>query len=575
MSTTSPYLLLTFLETGENDATWGPTANTNWTRLEEKLCKHNSFDISAASKTLSDDEERCAVITLTGALAANRTVQFTGREGTWIVINDTTEAFTAKLVLAGPTTGVDILQGSGAIVYCDGTDMRKAEVGITAADFSVVPAGNIASTDVQDAIEELDSEKQPIEATLTALAGLTTAADKLLYSTGADALATTDLTAFGRTLLDDANAAAARATLELQDLAVLDTVGTAQIDNDSITNAKLANAATQTIKGRTTASTGDPEDLTATQVTAMLNTFVGDSGSGGTKGLVPAPSAGSADLFLKASATYGTIPVTAVQDVQTFNSSGTWTKPAGGVWAYIECWGGGGSGGAGESGTRVGGGGGGGAYVFRKMLVADLAGTVAVTIGDGGAARTGTSEAGEDGGNTTFGTHVTAYGGGGGAISAVLGGGGGSGGGWLSAGGGTSSPGEPRLKSEFSSVSSGHALGGIFGGGSTGVDSGGSSVINGGDSAYGGGGGGTVGEAASGGGSSGGWSIYGGGGGGGGATGGTDSSGGTSLYGGNGGGGRDSGNAVAGSQPGGGGGGSYTGDSGAGGKGKCIVTVTN
>jgi hypothetical protein len=54
---------------------------------------------------------------------------------------------------------------------------------------------------------------QPLEATLTALAAVATAADKLIYATGSDTFATTDLSAFGRTLIDDANAAAARTTL--------------------------------------------------------------------------------------------------------------------------------------------------------------------------------------------------------------------------------------------------------------------------------------------------------------------------------------------------------------------------
>jgi len=81
---------------------------------------------------------------------------------------------------------------------------------------------------------------------------------------------------------------------------------TATVADDSITNAKLANVATATFKGRTTAGTGDPEDLTATQATALLNNVVGDSGSGGTKGLVPAPASGdaAANKFLKADGTW-------------------------------------------------------------------------------------------------------------------------------------------------------------------------------------------------------------------------------------------------------------------------------
>ena len=42
------------------------------------------------------------------------------------------------------------------------------------------------------------------------------------------------------------------------------------VADGSITNAKLADMATQTIKGRTTAGTGDPEDLTAAQAAAIL-----------------------------------------------------------------------------------------------------------------------------------------------------------------------------------------------------------------------------------------------------------------------------------------------------------------
>ncbi|ARB06094.1 tail fiber protein [Dinoroseobacter phage vB_DshS-R5C] len=59
-------------------------------------------------------------------------------------------------------------------------------------------------------------------------------------------------------------------------LATLDTVGTAQIDDEAVTLAKLAHVATNRILGRTSASTGDVEVLTAAQVKAILSIAIAD-----------------------------------------------------------------------------------------------------------------------------------------------------------------------------------------------------------------------------------------------------------------------------------------------------------
>jgi hypothetical protein len=86
--------------------------------------------------------------------------------------------------------------------------------------------------------------------------------------------------------------------------------GAGTIAANAVTNAKAAQMATQTIKGRTTASTGNAEDLTATQATAILNAAVGATGSvAGTKGLVPAPAIGDQVKFLRGDMTYQTAGV--------------------------------------------------------------------------------------------------------------------------------------------------------------------------------------------------------------------------------------------------------------------------
>jgi hypothetical protein len=83
----------------------------------------------------------------------------------------------------------------------------------------------------------------------------------------------------------------------------------ATIATNAVSLAKMAQVATASFLGRTTAGTGNVEALTAAQATALLNAVVGDSGSGGTKGLVPAPASGdaAAGKYLKADGTWGTV----------------------------------------------------------------------------------------------------------------------------------------------------------------------------------------------------------------------------------------------------------------------------
>lgn len=72
--------------------------------------------------------------------------------------------------------------------------------------------------------------KQPLDATLTALAGVAVAADRLIYATGADAFATTALTSLARTLLAASTASAAR-----------DAIGAAPAALEAVTAPTLLN----------------------------------------------------------------------------------------------------------------------------------------------------------------------------------------------------------------------------------------------------------------------------------------------------------------------------------------------
>ena len=98
---------------------------------------------------------------------------------------------------------------------------------------------------LKDQVLGLGSGKQAADATLTALAGLTTSADKLIYATGVDTFALTPLTAFIRTLLDDEDAAAARATLGAAPLASPSLTGTPTVPTaaDGTNTTQIASTA--------------------------------------------------------------------------------------------------------------------------------------------------------------------------------------------------------------------------------------------------------------------------------------------------------------------------------------------
>lgn len=106
----------------------------------------------------------------------------------------------------------------------------------------------------------------------------------------------------------------------------------ATIQNSAVTNAKMANMNDLTVKGNVSGGAAAPSDLTSTQLTTIVNNFVGDSGSGGTKGLVPAPASGdaAANKFLKASGAWATVTTSPfsksfTSSNQTITNAGTLT----------------------------------------------------------------------------------------------------------------------------------------------------------------------------------------------------------------------------------------------------------
>lgn len=141
------------------------------------------------------------------------------RDNLGLVIGTDVAAFDATLqALSGLDAAAGLVEQTGP----DGFAKREIGAGSPAsiptrgdADARYAAAGHGHAVASVAGLQAALDGKQAADAELTALAGLASAADRLPYFSGAGAASLTVLTSFGRSLIDDADAAAARLTIGL------------------------------------------------------------------------------------------------------------------------------------------------------------------------------------------------------------------------------------------------------------------------------------------------------------------------------------------------------------------------
>jgi hypothetical protein len=174
-----------------------------------------SFGTVTSTFTVSDG-------TATDSFATGGTLTFTGGDGITTAVTDNTVTFAADL------------KTNGGIVV----DSTKLAVDLSASAITgtlAVGDGGTGSTSAGDARTALGlaigTNVQAYDAGLLSIAGLTTASNKMIYTTGSDTYAVTALTAAARGLLDDADQAAQRVTLgvDMADASGTDSAGSALV----------------------------------------------------------------------------------------------------------------------------------------------------------------------------------------------------------------------------------------------------------------------------------------------------------------------------------------------------------
>lgn len=143
----------------------------------------------------------------------------------------------AGLSATGTTFNVGTASASRIVVNADDIDL--ATTGVSAGTYQSVTVdtyGRVTGGTNPTTLSGYGiTDAQPLDNTLTGLAGVSVSADQLVYATGVDTFSATSFTSFGRSLIDDADAATARTTLGLG------TIATQDANNVAITGGTIDN----------------------------------------------------------------------------------------------------------------------------------------------------------------------------------------------------------------------------------------------------------------------------------------------------------------------------------------------
>ena len=123
----TPLIGLTLPVNGTLAGTWGDVINNEISSLIDSAIAGTTTlstdaDVTLTTTVSAANQAREAILLCTGARTVLRTITAPAQSKTYIIINATTGGFSVKLVGAGPTTGVTVLNGTQVIVAWNGSD---------------------------------------------------------------------------------------------------------------------------------------------------------------------------------------------------------------------------------------------------------------------------------------------------------------------------------------------------------------------------------------------------------------------------------------------------------------------
>lgn len=130
-STYSTSLLIELQADGENASTWGQKANNDFNLFEQAIAGRvvvnvaGGVDVTLTRTNGASDQNRNAIVELTGLMTANFNVIVGTATKLWLFYNNTTGAFVPTIKTAAGT-GIVVAQGARRWLYCDGTNVVDA-----------------------------------------------------------------------------------------------------------------------------------------------------------------------------------------------------------------------------------------------------------------------------------------------------------------------------------------------------------------------------------------------------------------------------------------------------------------
>ena len=209
------------------------TLNTATLVVEDK----NIVLANAASPT--DITADGAGITILGS--TNKTFNWVDATDAW-TSSEHLDLASGKVIKIGTSEVLSNTTLASSVVNSSLTSVGNVTSGTWSAGTIAIAYGGTGATTASGARTSLGlaigTDVQAYDAELAAIAGLTSAADKLPYFTGANTAELATFTTFGRSLVDDADAATARTTIGVG------TIATQNSNNVTITGGSISNLTT-------------------------------------------------------------------------------------------------------------------------------------------------------------------------------------------------------------------------------------------------------------------------------------------------------------------------------------------